>query len=139
MSETKKCPFCAEEILIDAVKCKHCGEMLHERKPEHKNHKKEQSILTKPLGGGSFLIIIGIIVISLGFFHIVPGHLAIFPKSRFSYSLTFVSAEEIVKKYNNRNLGERLRGDDLFDHLVDKLKERGIITDSQRKSIDWDF
>lgn len=26
--ETKKCPFCAEEINIDAVKCKHCGERL---------------------------------------------------------------------------------------------------------------
>lgn len=25
---TKRCPFCAEEILIDAVKCKHCGSML---------------------------------------------------------------------------------------------------------------
>ena len=26
--KTKKCPFCAEEILADAVKCKHCGEWL---------------------------------------------------------------------------------------------------------------
>lgn len=25
---TKRCPFCAEEILSDAVKCKHCGEWL---------------------------------------------------------------------------------------------------------------
>ncbi|MDP2984428.1 MAG: hypothetical protein Q8O92_14010 [Candidatus Latescibacter sp.] len=25
---TRKCPFCAEEILSDAVKCKHCGEWL---------------------------------------------------------------------------------------------------------------
>lgn len=25
----KKCPFCSEEIQVDAVKCKHCGEWLN--------------------------------------------------------------------------------------------------------------
>lgn len=28
--EKIKCPFCAEEILSDAKKCKHCGEWLKE-------------------------------------------------------------------------------------------------------------
>jgi hypothetical protein len=28
---TKKCPACAETIKIDAVKCRFCGEPLHER------------------------------------------------------------------------------------------------------------
>lgn len=29
--QTKKCPFCCEEIKYDAIKCKHCGEYLHEK------------------------------------------------------------------------------------------------------------
>ena len=35
MNETTKCPYCGEEILAGARKCKHCGEWLEdEPKPE---------------------------------------------------------------------------------------------------------
>ncbi len=32
--ETKKCPLCREDILEDAIKCKHCGSMLNGIKKE---------------------------------------------------------------------------------------------------------
>ena len=45
MEETKKCPFCAEEIAVEAVKCKHCGEFMN--KDEGSAETSEANILAK--------------------------------------------------------------------------------------------
>lgn len=96
---------------------------------------------SKPIGGKAIIIFLVLIVIGLGFFHIVPSiPFAIIPKANFTYSYTFVNVDEIVRKYNNRSLGERMRGNELFDNLVDKLRDKGMIYETdERKPLDFNF
>lgn len=35
---TRKCPFCREDILADAIKCKHCGEWLNNKETLFESH-----------------------------------------------------------------------------------------------------
>ena len=43
--ETKKCGFCGEVILIEAIKCKHCGEFLNgQKQPQNKSSVEDRVI-----------------------------------------------------------------------------------------------
>lgn len=79
MPETKKCPYCSEEILADAKKCKHCGEYLDDAlRPKVQPQKTEvvakEGCFLQTLNAGCIAIIIivgglilgGIIVSLLG-------------------------------------------------------------------------
>ena len=79
-------------------------------------------------------LILAVLVLALGFIHIVriDTSYTIIPKASFSFSNTFTSVSEIVDRYNSRTLDSALRDDPQLAHLVRELERGGHISSRKR-------
>jgi len=93
------------------------------------------SFLGTPLQWGSLAGFILLVIVALGFVHIIFNNkliVGVVPKQGFTYAMTFVSVDDVINRYNNRTLGSAMRGDPVLDYLVEELERKEIISTKKR-------
>jgi hypothetical protein len=72
---TKRCPYCGEQILAVAIKCKHCGSMLNQQasaQTTHQSPERVEGTLWFVVGAFPGCVLFGLLFIA-GLFHYRGG------------------------------------------------------------------
>ena len=76
------------------------------------------------------IVVLGAVLTFFLSFHIVShsGGISLIPKDHLSFADTFVNIDHLIREYNERTLGEKLRGEGVNLYLIRKLKDKGIVS-----------
>jgi hypothetical protein len=95
----KKCPYCAEEIQDEAIKCRYCGEYLAKSESQDAGLQKEKD---HPLGCLGFLGILFFIIFgSILFVSIITSIVDLFTKDSTSEKTSY-SGKDSYRGYKGR-------------------------------------
>ena len=135
--ETKACPFCGEEILEVAKKCKHCGEFLEILNPiqQTKNNTKKKKIATK----SRIPFLIGIII----FVVLLSGGVYLLFFTEIINSEKQNQSNQVLQPVDDSGVASNYMGE--FENVVTKLRRlndnitSGSVNYSEYKNLVSDY
>lgn len=102
MENKKNCPYCGEEIMADAKKCRHCGEWLNEAKEPSPTTKKKPNKIIILVASGMALAIAIVAIIGMAGRHNdnpkVDRFTDIISQDSIKYSNTIDSIQQIITR-----------------------------------------
>lgn len=130
----KKCPYCKEQILLDAIKCKHCGEFLDNESSRRERKKKKDSrskvvvktkegFFLKSLNTGCLIVVILLVIVSVAI--VIGSKMVQSQKARDEFALNqgVIENQKPVHDCEEANLADnyeiRLAG---YTFIIDEKK-----------------